>query len=99
MNRTQYIKNCNYVGREEVETYLSNIIMELNLRQLCDTDISTNKVMLWVEGISITDYESAKERADKYNKTSILRWLKNILLGGFSGIRKLLSPLKKNKQH
>ncbi|QNU66745.1 hypothetical protein EHE19_018200 [Ruminiclostridium herbifermentans] len=68
MNRERYMKINDYVEREEVEAYLSDIIMELNLRQLCDTDISINKTMLWVESISITNYEPAKQGKTNISK-------------------------------
>lgn len=54
-------KDIEYLSAPHLEQYFAALVLELNLRLLCDKSMEEEK-LLWVENITITAYEE-KQRA------------------------------------
>lgn len=68
------------VTEEEIKQYLTYLIPEWNLRLLMDADASAN-IVLWVESVTVTAYQSAPETksSGKLNLWKrCIQWLKNL---------------------
>lgn len=65
------------VTEEEIKQYLTRLLPEWNLRLLTDTSAN---VVLWVESVTVTAYQSAPEtessgKLNLWNR--FIQWLKN----------------------
>lgn len=57
MNRTAKFQEDSAVC-EEVQQYLAQLVPQLNFRLLMETDLSSRS-FLWVEAVTVTEYQSA----------------------------------------
>lgn len=73
-------KRQQVMTEEEITRYLTCLIPEWNLRLLTDTDISAN-VVLWVESVTVTAYQSAPE-AKLFEKLNLWKRFARFLSAG-----------------
>ena len=68
------------VTEEEIRQYLTCRLPEWNLRLLTDTDASAN-VVLWVESVTVTAYQSAPETELSGKPNLWKRFIQKCLMG------------------
>lgn len=83
------------MNRDQLQQYLTQLLPELNLRILLETESSEK--LLWVESAAVTVYQPASERKNHAKKQTWTGWLWNRLMG-MTGLSRTLKKYKKERR-